>query len=183
MECISRPAFSVIINGKPCGFFNSNRGLRQRCPLSPYLFCIIMEFFSALLNPKPEIVPTSNIKGDTSKSHLLFADDVMIFTKASMEVAVTIKSILEDFRSLSGLNINCANRFIFYSICGMQVKHEIMSTLNFKQSNFPTTYLGLPLFTSSVSFHDCNPIIEKIRKRLAEWKSKNPFFCGEGGTH
>lgn len=25
MSCVTRPAFSVLINGAPCGYFNSNR--------------------------------------------------------------------------------------------------------------------------------------------------------------
>lgn len=44
LECVRNPAFSVIVNDfsvivndKPCGFFNSNQALRQACPLSPTL--------------------------------------------------------------------------------------------------------------------------------------------------
>jgi hypothetical protein len=36
--CISSPTFSVIINGQSFAKFNSTRGIRQGCPLSPYLF-------------------------------------------------------------------------------------------------------------------------------------------------
>ena len=35
--------FSVLINGKPCGFFNSSEGLHQGDPLSRALFIIAIE--------------------------------------------------------------------------------------------------------------------------------------------
>lgn len=62
MECILSPSFSIMINGSPCGFFNSGRGLRQGCPLSPYLLCIVMEFFTAALNDLAisGIIPNAN---------------------------------------------------------------------------------------------------------------------------
>ena len=38
--CISTASFSIQVNGKLAGFFKSERGLRQGCALSPYLFMI-----------------------------------------------------------------------------------------------------------------------------------------------
>jgi hypothetical protein len=38
--CISSPTFSVIINGQSYARFTSSRGIRQGCPLSPYIFVL-----------------------------------------------------------------------------------------------------------------------------------------------
>ncbi|WMV50538.1 hypothetical protein MTR67_043923 [Solanum verrucosum] len=41
--CISSVKFSLIINGNTEGFFQSQRGLRQRDPFSPFLLILTME--------------------------------------------------------------------------------------------------------------------------------------------
>lgn len=48
--CISMASFSVAINGELEGFFTSARGIRQGCSLSPYIYVILNNVLSKLLN-------------------------------------------------------------------------------------------------------------------------------------
>lgn len=48
--CLSTAAFSVSVNGELEGFFGTERGLRQGCALSPYLFVIAINVLSRMLN-------------------------------------------------------------------------------------------------------------------------------------
>lgn len=50
MKCISTVSYKIKINGELSETIKPERGLRQGDPLSPYLFLICAEGFSALLN-------------------------------------------------------------------------------------------------------------------------------------
>lgn len=45
-----------MINGSPKGFIHSNRGIRQGDHLSPYLFTIVMEYFTYLIDIEQSLV-------------------------------------------------------------------------------------------------------------------------------
>ena len=89
--CISTASFSVLINGSPTGFFPSSRGLRQDDPLSPYLFVIGMEALSCLINRVVEgnylsSIRIANGRGEElAISHLIYADDTLLFCKADKD--------------------------------------------------------------------------------------------------
>ena len=83
--CLSIVCFSILINGSPCGFFESSRGLRQGDPLSPLLFVLVMEALGRMLD---KAVYEGRILGfhvgdlegrSLVVSHLVFADDTLIF--------------------------------------------------------------------------------------------------------
>ena len=61
-ECISSPRFSVAINGELAGFFQGKKGLRQGDSISPYLFIMLMEVLSLLLNKAETMVPSLFIR-------------------------------------------------------------------------------------------------------------------------
>jgi hypothetical protein len=86
MSCITSAYFSVLINGEATIFFKSGRGVRKGCPLSPLLFILVMEGLSLLLKNSLErgLVTSIKVTRMTKILHLLFVDEVIILSKATL---------------------------------------------------------------------------------------------------
>ena len=90
MQCVTSVSYRVKVNGNLFDVFVPERGLRQGDPLSPYLFLLCAEGFSALLNASESAGLITGVKicaNAPSISHLLFADDSLILIRANTENA------------------------------------------------------------------------------------------------
>ena len=85
---ISSNWYSLLVNGSRYGFFQSNRGLRQGDPLSPFLFLIAMEglnhmFRKAKTNEWVRGFSALAGRGEELEiTHLFYANDALIFCEA-----------------------------------------------------------------------------------------------------
>lgn len=53
-SCISSPVFSCMINGMHSRWFKSHRGIRQGDPISPFLFLLVTQVLTFLINEAVE---------------------------------------------------------------------------------------------------------------------------------
>jgi hypothetical protein len=179
--CITSPRFSVCINGTMVGYFEGKRGLRQGDPLSPYLFVIAMEVFSKIMvdytggNSGFKFHPKC---ASLKLTHLCFADDLLIFSEASLISIKIIKSALLEFESLSGLKSNPTKSSFFCSGISERIKHVLLDDLGMNEGLFPVRYLGVPLISSRLSATDCGALITRITGRIDSWLSRNLSFAG-----
>ena len=148
--CVSTTSFSILVNGSPTGFFRNSRGLRQRDPLSPYLFVIGMEALSYLLKHVVEGNYISRCKiayrggEETSISHLRYVDDTLLFCDANKDQLKFLSWILMWFEALLGLRINL-NKSEILPISSVDNALELAAELGCGIGSLPTSYLGLPL--------------------------------------
>lgn len=175
--CISTVRFSVLVNGEPAGFFASSRGLRQGDPLSPFLFIMIMEALSRLID---KAVLGGFIRGfsmsrdrevEMMVSHLLFADDSIVFCEAETSQLGYLRLVLMFFQAVSGLRINISKSEILP--VGNVVNIDFLASFfGCKVAHFPASYLGLPIGAPFKSKAIWNPVLERFDRRLAGWKKQ-----------
>jgi hypothetical protein len=105
MRLVSLVSFSVLFNGAPQEEFRPSRGIRQGDPISPYLFLIAAEGLLCLLKDKDQSSALNGLKVAPTApavNHLLFADDSLLFFKASTEGARELKEVLQKYCNASG---------------------------------------------------------------------------------
>jgi len=175
-----RASFVVNVNGKNSDSFVATNGLRQGDPMAPYLFVLSMEVLSTLIKEEVAAGRLTPLRcGRERISHLLFADDVMVFAEATQENAITIKRIMDKFEAMSGLRLNTEKSNLFLG-GDHREKEWIAEFLQMKPAALPVRYLGLPLISSRLSKRHCQTLVEKVRAKLSEWRRGLLSMAGRG---
>ena len=110
-------------------------------------------------------------------SHLLFADDTLIFCDAEPSQIANLRAILARFEEVSGLCINLG-KFELAPVGEVHNLEALVGLLGCEQSSLPLKYLGLPLGAKFKDLSIWNPILERMERRLAGWKR---IYLSKGG--
>nr|GEV35971.1 hypothetical protein [Tanacetum cinerariifolium]GEX31621.1 hypothetical protein [Tanacetum cinerariifolium] len=106
MECMSTTSYSICVNGLLHGYFQGKRRLRQGDLLSPYLFTLVMEVFTLMLQRKVQESNVFTYHMYCSKMELInlcFTDDLFLFAYGDVQSASIIKEALDEFKEASRL--------------------------------------------------------------------------------
>ncbi|XP_045797508.1 uncharacterized protein LOC123891638 [Trifolium pratense] len=184
MKCVSTVKFSILIDGYPSQEFCPQRGLRQGDPLSPYLFIICANVLSGLISRAQQEKLIHGVKisqGAPEISHLLFADDSLIFCRATSKEVSTIHEIIQAYQKASGQLVNLAkSEMLFSKGVTADIKGEVSRILPMQTVEHFSKYLGMPIMHGRSKQQIFNYIKEKIWKKLKGWKEKNLSFAGRG---
>jgi hypothetical protein len=78
-------------------------------------------------------------------THLLFADDGIVFLEASHESLLALKRILHDYEISSGQRVNLQKSSIFFGPgCGEDQREHLKGVIGITSEALTERYLGLP---------------------------------------
>ncbi|KAI2650693.1 hypothetical protein H4Q32_000737 [Labeo rohita] len=150
--------------------FSVGRGIRQGCPISPFLFLLSAELLSLHIKH-------SNIKGINIGENTLIisqlADDTCLFLKNDSQVAVALNEF-NLFSKASGLVVNSNKSEILYvhdsnknSVNGIKVKRHVK-------------YLGVDISRSDSDHlhHNFQPRLDYIKNFLCCWLQRDLTIYG-----
>lgn len=137
----------------------------------PYLFVLCMERLGHMIVKEVEAHKWSPIqisKDGPKLSHLFFANDVLLFTKAKPSQARLVSNVLQSFCALSGLKVSIEKSRIYASKGVTNARKEKITRLT--QIHFTTRlgkYLGFRLLHGRPRREDFEETMERITSKLA----------------
>ncbi|XP_030923468.1 uncharacterized protein LOC115950404 [Quercus lobata] len=149
---------------------------KQGDPLSPYLFLLCAEGFTALLDRAKEegrLHGVSICWRAPTISHLLFADDSLLFCQANQDDVRCISDALQLFAAASGQCINFEkSSFFFSNNMKDEVREQIKRELRVKEVERFESYLGLPTLVGRVKYQTFSFLKDRVWKKIQSWKGK-----------
>ncbi|KAL5794824.1 hypothetical protein ACOSP7_003418 [Xanthoceras sorbifolium] len=181
MDCVPTSKLSFLVNGKSVGEVSPQRGLRQGCPLSPYLFLLCAEALSTLIKGNESNGQSLGMRccrGSPLVSHLFFADNSIVFCRASVQNCEKLKQILNVYEKASGQRINLLKSNITFSPnVEDDCSASILNCLGLANAQAHDKYLGLPTMVGKNKRKTFSDIKERVWRKIRGWKG-NLFSMG-----
>ena len=176
------PSYVVhyIHEWKKSSVFPAGKGLKQGDPLSLLLFVLTMEYFSRQMSPlctQRQFAYHPGC-GPLQFTHLMFADDVLLFSKAHPPTLRGIMQVLRDFQLCTGLQANQAKSQAIYGGCIETLIEACRQITGFSTGTLPLRYLGVPLTSNRLTKIESRALVDKITRKVQLWSSRSLSFTG-----
>ncbi|GJV19818.1 sodium/hydrogen exchanger 6 [Tanacetum coccineum] len=109
--------------------------------------------------------------------NLCFAD-LFLFSCGNPSSVVVLMEALEEFKHVSGLVPSIPKSMTFFCNVPNAIKASILNSMPFAEGVLPVRYLGVPLISSRLLYHDCKILIEKLESRVNDWRNKFLSLAG-----
>ena len=166
-------------NGHSSEWFNPSRGLRQGCPMSPYIYLLCGEIFANLVRN------SSKIKGiplcDSEIRISQYADDTNLFSMFDKSSLDGITEIFNTIEKSMGVKVNYdkTNIYRIGSIRYSQAK--LYTQKNFRWESSPINVLGVDISHSEdiVIERNYNQVLSNVRDVLNLWENRDLSLMGK----
>ncbi|KAL6204632.1 hypothetical protein ACLB2K_021899 [Fragaria x ananassa] len=163
-----------LILPEAMGMINPSRGLRQGDPLSPYLFLLCSEGLTSLFQnvEREGFVHGAKVsEGSPPISHLLFADDSMLFGRAEMQELTLLKQCLLLYERVAGQKVNFQKSAVAFGPGLLEEQKSLIATfLGVPVVPFHEKYLGLPTVAGRNKKEMFKRIHERLDQHLQGWQ-------------
>ena len=169
----------ILNNGWSSAFFKLGRGVRQGCPLSPYLFILCAEILAETIRKN------ENIKGITINEQEIkisqYADDTTLILDGSTVSFTTSLQILDLFSEISGLRLNNKKTVALWIGANTEKETNLGPEKNFKWVKDKVKALGVWLSTNPETTIEANynEKLTKVRNSLSCWELRRLSLLGK----
>jgi ribonuclease HI len=112
-------------------------------------------------------------------SHLMFADDLLLFGEANELQMHCVIETLNKFCSLSGQEVSQEKTSIyFFKNVNREMKDKLTRISGFKETANLGRYLGVPLLGRAPKRNDFQYLVDQVEAKLSSWKAKQLSFAG-----
>jgi len=169
---------SILVNAKAVGFFPCSRGVRRGDPLPPLLFCLVVEVLSRAITAEGRISLMVYSRGVVFPTHILYADDIMIFFIGTKRNIRCLLNIFLAYSNVSGQLVNHPKSRFFTGAMTNACVQMLAAMLGFCAGSIPFIYLGCPIFKGKPKASHFISITDKIKAKLATWKGVTLSIMG-----
>ncbi|KAJ8039679.1 hypothetical protein HOLleu_13759 [Holothuria leucospilota] len=163
----------IFNNGFSTGYFPVNRGVRQGCPLSPYLFILCTEILARVILNNAQIQGITILSCETKL--LQYADDTVLFLNGDRRSLELTIQLLHDFRRASGLKINLQKSHLFPLGPFLTNHPTFISYFNLSLHLGPVKFLGITFTHNGDDLYRLNYVtkLSRLKNILNVWSTRD----------
>ncbi|KAL6058354.1 hypothetical protein STEG23_024193 [Scotinomys teguina] len=166
----SKPTANIKLNGEKLKAIPLKSGTRQGCPLSPYLFNIVLEVLARAIRQHKEIKGIQIRKEEVKIS--LFADDMIVYLSDPQNSTKELLQLINTFSNVAGYKINSKKSVALLYTKDKRAEEEIKATSPFTIATNNIKYLGVTLTKQVKDLYDENfkTLKKEMEEDLRKWK-------------
>ncbi|KAL8546866.1 hypothetical protein ACS0TY_006543 [Phlomoides rotata] len=149
----------------------------------------VVDFFTELFTNQDQGMYDDSVLGNfilplldhilKAPRYLLYADNILIFAKATPSNIRQLHHILSAYGGLSGQLYNPSmSKVYFGSAVSHSVKNAILRTMGISEGALPFSYLGVPIFRGAPRTWHLAAMADSIITKFSKWKGHSLSLAG-----